>query len=296
MPDAPARVDARPQRKADCAGGQLFAVLPGGFGQRLHAGARFLCNGFQPGLDQRAVFVRQRHNVRHGADRHDVKIGLERVHAAQRLHQLCRHAHARQIREGISAQPRIDDHAIRQHGIRMVMVGHKHVQPQLSAKLHLFDRCHAAVHRHHQIVFCSQLPHRVLVKAVAFLMPVGNVITGVQSQRPEVEHQQRRCSHTVRIIVAVDADTLLFRYRLADAIHRLLHTAEQERIVQLVQTGMQIFFRRFTGCDTAQHHQLRHAQRQPHGAQALHRLFIQFGASAEFQHVLLSSGYFFKKA
>ena len=186
-------------------------------------------------------------------------------------------------------QPRVDDGAVGQRLVRVVMIRHHHLQPQLARQPHLLHRRHAAVHRHHQVVLLGQLPHRRHVQAVALLVPVGDVIPRVDADGAEVQQQQRGRRHAVGVVIAVDAHALLFLLRLPDAPHRLVHVVQQIGVVQVVQAGMQVLLRVALVCNAAQRHQLGDAQREAHALQHRNGLFIQFCSPAEFQHSPASS-------
>ena len=210
----------------------------------LHQGedsrARGAAGGLQPGAHEGAVLAREGHDVRHRADGHDVQVGPERLHAAQGLHELCRHAHARKVRERVAAKARVDHRAVRQLVRGVVVVRDDDVQPQLPAEAHLPDRGDAAVHRQQQVVLGREAADGGLVQAVALAVAVRDVVADGEADLAQIEHEQGGRGHAVGVVVAVDADALLFRLGPPDAVHRLAHPAQQEGVVQVVQRGVEV--------------------------------------------------------
>ena len=131
-------------RNATCvADGTLPPVNPATSSSARSPGLRTSPQPAQAVLHDDAVLARQRHHVRHRADRHQLQKRFE--HAAQlvrrpvqrrqqRLHQLERHAHAAQILFRIVAigPVRIQHRERRrQFGFRQVMIGDDDVDRQL---------------------------------------------------------------------------------------------------------------------------------------------------------------------
>ena len=93
---APGRIESGAKAKADMPGADLFAGKAAYLGQRRNCGPRGLIHLQKPLLYNGAVFIQQRHNIRHGGKGHKV-YGFHRLFPAkQRTAQLKRHARAAQ--------------------------------------------------------------------------------------------------------------------------------------------------------------------------------------------------------
>ena len=223
-------------------------------------------HGLEAKGDDHAVFIQQWHDVSDRRQRGQLPQGLNRLHAAQRLHQLEGHARAAQAAERIIAQQRIEHSGtVGQLRPELVVIGDDHAHAQLLRAGDLVRARDAAVHRDEQPGMRGDLLHRRHVEAVALAVPVRNVIAGLRALLAQVGQQNGRRRHAVHVVIAEDDDLLVLRKRVPDDRNRLVHVLHAHWIVQVFHPRMQIpvdLLRRIDSAVQQQAKQLvRHAER-----------------------------------
>ena len=85
----------------------------------------------------------------------------------------------------------------------------------------------------------SRIVDALFGNAVAFLVPVGDIILNPRIKGAEELIYDRHGSGAIHIVIAIDKDSLLAADGEFDARNGLLHVLHQERIVQMVETGFE---------------------------------------------------------
>ena len=196
---------------------------------------RAIQRGKAPGYDG-AVLAGHLHHVGHGAHRRQRAVPGEQsllpVGAAQRQHQLQRHAAPGQMLEGIFAvaAPWIHHRAgHRQRLLALVVIRHHHIHADGAGKGHLLHAGDAAVHRHQQRGAALPQPlDGVAAQAVAVLDPAGNVVQHVGAPAFQIVHHDTRGGDAVHVIVSKNRDPLSGGDSLCDPFHGLVHIPHQK--------------------------------------------------------------------
>ena len=190
----------------------------------------------QPAGHDGAVLAGHLHHVGHGADSRQRAVPGEQrvlpVGAAQRQHQLQRHAAAGQMLEGVAAVRSVGiyhRHGAGQRLPALVVVGDDHVHAQRVGEVHLLHAGDAAVHGDQQPhALVVQTPDGVAAEAVAVLDAAGDVVQHVGAPALEIVHQNAGGGDAVHVIVPEHRHAFAAVQRPADALHRLVHVRHQE--------------------------------------------------------------------
>ena len=158
-----AGVQARADLEAQMPGGEGAPLQGGGALERRNPHAGMLVHALQAGAHDEAVFIQQRHHVRHGGKRRQVDVFHGRRPAGERFHQLEGHARAGEVRAGVAVEQRVDQWAGGQRFAGAVMVGDDDIHAQRQGQIRHIHGVHAAVHRHQQIGICRQGAHGLFV-------------------------------------------------------------------------------------------------------------------------------------
>ena len=182
----------------------------------------------------------QGHDIGDGTQCRQVAIVLDHLIAVilfQGADQLERHTHAGQPLEWagtIGAMRVHHSHCIGQGLPGLVMIGHHHINAQTVGMGDLLMGRNAVIH-------CDDQPDPpdivqkvdgFGVEAIAFLLPVGDIVDHIGAHRLQIAVQQRCGGDAVAIVVAVDHDEFARFHRQANAFHRPVHIPEQERVKQ----------------------------------------------------------------
>lgn len=214
--------------------------------------------------DDNPIFSQQRHHIRHRGQRRQLQQRLRRLPPEQRPDQLPRHARAAQAAERIGAQQRIDHGGrVGQSVGRFVVVGDNQGHAAFGGGLGRGKRIDAAVHADQQGVPRRQALHRLHVEAVAFPVARGRVHVRMGAVAAQGLDQQRRSAHAVHVVVPIDHHRAVLRHRLPHGQHRLRHAVHAQRVVQIVQRGMQKGLRLRLRAHAARPEQARQGERQP---------------------------------
>ena len=197
---------------------------------------RAVQGGKAPG-DDGAVLAGHLHHVGHRADGRQRAVagkeGLLPVRAAQRQHQLQRHAAPGQMLEGIAAVGPAGVHhrgGFRQRFLTFVMVGDHHIHADGAGKGHLLHAGDAAVHGHQQRgAALAQSFDGLAAEAVAVLDPAGDVVYHFSPAAFQIIHHNAGGGDAVHVIVAENGDLLTVGKGLGDPLHSLVHVPHQER-------------------------------------------------------------------
>ena len=235
MTEAPRRIDARAEPEPAGAGIDRCRIDTGSAHQRLQPGLLRARERPEPGDREPAVLVDERHDVgdRREGDEIEMPLGHLRVDAEEGLAELVDDTGAAELRKRIVGRARRDDRAVGQRLARPVMVGDDHVEPACARLGNLRDRGDAAVDREHETApLVGETAERRARDAVALVEAARQVPVDLGSELAQEEHGERCCRDAVDVVVAVDADAATRRDRGADALARLAHVAEQERVVR----------------------------------------------------------------
>ena len=220
--------------------------------QREHARARPGVDKHKPEVRQHAVFAQNRHDIGSDAHGRQVEQGIDilaQIHVV--LERVCPDqlepdSTARKVFVGVGAvAPFGIQHRIGAGNLTFgkMMVAHNHIDALFFGIEHFFVGLDAAVEHNHQA-------HPVFVGVIdtPFGEPVSVQITvghekaqniGVRNDFFQESINQSHCRDAVHIVVAIYADAFFARYGTLQAFHRPVHILHQERIVQLVQIGME---------------------------------------------------------
>ncbi len=187
---------------------------------------------------QRAVLWRELHHVREGAQGSNVGVGAPDIRPPQALSQrsqeLERHARTRKVARG----PLCSELGVR-HGNslgnkvrRLVVIGHNHVYALLAEPVDLMLRSNAVVDGHEEVrlAVCQHAVERGLGKAVALAKAVGDVGTGAAAQLAQAQREDAGGAHAVDVEVAKDGNVLPRPHGALDAVCRLGHPGDEERV------------------------------------------------------------------
>ncbi len=236
--------------------------------ERAQADLVGLRQSFQPGFDEDAILARQRHEVRHRADGHEIEMLAQLDFVPQRsvaFHQRVREfegdadagegcctcetfsrlsfAAAKQFRgDNLRIHQR---HTVRQLCRRFVVIEHDGVHTTPLQPGNLFRGTRAAVHGHEQLrpVLLQTTPDAFGAQSVPFIHPVREEIFDRRARRPQHAQQQRARRYAVHVVVAVNDDALLAFDGVADPIHRRRHVRQLERVAKLAQLRIEKVFR-----------------------------------------------------
>ena len=219
-------------------------VKPGHFEQRAQADlVRALRQHVEAELRDDAILADERHDVGERADRRNLderrQQPLAIALAAQRLHELQRHADAREILVGIVAivALRVDHRdRDRQLGIRLVVIRDDQIDAELARALRRLDAANAAVDRddeRHAVGL--QAIERLGLQPVAVLDAVGKEVDDVGAEQLERAAKNDGRRDAVAVVVAMNGDALFPLDRRENPIDRRRHVREPERIVQMIE-------------------------------------------------------------
>ena len=252
LADAPAGVDARPQRKAEVAAARRLHQ-PRGFGKRRKADVLPPRHDPQALRHERPVEALQARDVRHGAERdqvekvEDLRLGQRLEQAApaqladQRYPQQEGHADRGKMAvrrpviafvEAVGVDQRMRD---REQACTLMVVDDDDIEPGRLGFFQRLERLRSAVDAHRDAGTAPfQLDQRFAGRAVAFHQPVGDIDDWRRSEPPEEEHEQRRAGRAVDVIVAEDRDRLALLHRVGEPLGALVHVLEAARVGQEV--------------------------------------------------------------
>ena len=275
----PAR-SVEPRREPE---GHVFALELRFFvelGERQQPGdprAAPLLQALETVLDIDPVFIEQRHDVGHRAEgreahpfeQHFAEAGRDLLRAAgprrDRPGELERHAGAAQLAEGIgrARKSRVDEHGgLGERVGEGVVVGDHEFEPEIAGMPGLGDACDAAVDRHDEArALACERGEGLRVEAVAFFEPVGHVPGGIGIERVEALDQDRRRTHAVGVVVAVDDDLPARPCRREDPVGRLSHAGQEIRVAQVGHRARQEGFDVARAGEPAGREQPRHDRR-----------------------------------
>ena len=278
----PGGVEPWGDRKADRFGVERRGQIHAGFGHQFdQTVGRVGRQRSQPVDDQHAIFIDQRHDVGHGADRRQG----ERPHQqpshrrgdfltpggrlAQRPRQFERHAGPAQLAKGVvrARQPRVhDDFGIGHRFSQTVVVGDDQRQPEFFAKRRAVDRRDAAVDGdHHLFAPLGEHPQSISVEPVALVQSVGDVVGNFRAEQPQRVDQNRRGGHPVGVVIAVDHDRFFVGDRGDQPRGRRRDARQQLRVAEAGQLGVQVRRGVGGGPHPAGDEQLGNDRRQPRG-------------------------------
>ena len=133
-------------------------------------------------------------------------------------------------------------HGARHLVARQVVVADDEVDATLLGVVHLLHGLDAAVEGYHQLhPRLVGVVDALVRNAVTLAFAVRHVEVYVSVQLLQVAVKQRHGRRSVDIVVAINHDSLLFAYRLVDAVHRLSHALHQEGVVDLVESRTEEF-------------------------------------------------------
>ena len=188
MFQTPHRIQAGSQNKANLFSSNRFLIAAADLEQFTKSGKRCSLHGLHAPFDQRAVFILQRNDIRHRAQRHQFCIlfpqGRFRItQFLQRLTDFKSHSHTGKPFKRVPAVSLFGiDNGIshRQYLRRTVMVRNNDVHPAGRFR-HFPDAADPTVHRNDQRdSFLIQRLQRFLVQSVAFPFPFGNIGTDIR--------------------------------------------------------------------------------------------------------------------
>ncbi len=158
--------------------------------------------------------------------------------AAERLHELQRHADTRQVLVRIGAIAALGiDHGERRRQFRvgLVMVGDDQIDAEFAGATCGVGAANTAVDRDDQrdAVGVQPIDGRRL-QAVSVLDPFGEEVHDVGAEQLERPAKDHRGGDAVHVVVAVDGDPLPPADRRENAIDRHPHVGERHRIVKMI--------------------------------------------------------------
>ena len=220
-------VDPRRQCKTDIAGRELVRLAPAGGDQGLQADAALAgAQTAQASRHQGAVVGIQRHQIGHGAHRHQVQqhaqvrtvaIGKGPAPAqlrAQRQQHIEHHPDPGQhlARKATAGLVRVDDGiGRRQLRTGQVVVGDQHLPAQCLGRAHPRQAGDAMVHRDQQLrLQRGQLGHQADRQPVTMHDPVGHGVDDIaRAEQAQAAHRQRGGGGAIAIEVTHHQDALV---------------------------------------------------------------------------------------
>ena len=200
-----------------------------------------------------AVLADERHDIGERAEGGDLDEARQPAVvvrlAAERLHELQRHAHTRQVlvRIGAIASLRVDHgERRRQLGVGLVMVGDDQIDAVFAGATCGVGAANAAVDRDDQrdAVGMQPIDGRRL-QAVPILDPFGEEVHDVGAEQLERPAKDHRGGDAVHVVVAVDRDPLPPADSRENPIDRRPHVGQRHRIVKMIDRGVQEAVRQF---------------------------------------------------
>ena len=235
-PHAAGGVDAGSQHEAHLHGGDGLIHEACLLQQGVEADEVRLGDALQATGDDDAVLPGHGHHVGNGADGGQGAVagekGLLPALAAQRQHQLQRHAAARQIGEGIGAVRPVGVH--HRHGpwqgvLALVVIGDDHIHAQRGGEVHLLHPGDAAVHGDEQLYpLLMEGADGVLPQPVAVLNAARNIVQHIDAPAFQVIHQDHRGGDAVHVVIPEHRHAATLTDGPADALHRPVHVLHQE--------------------------------------------------------------------
>ena len=228
--------------------------------QRVDAGAELLLEHLHAVFHEDAVLAQQRHDVRHGAERHEVQhlLHVGRVAALvvgaavdhERMGELERHADARQMQQVVQAdrvELRIDrGERLGKIVLRgLVVVRDDDVDAEFARLLHGLRAVDAAVDRDEHAALpaghrLQRLQQGIGRESVSVVEPVRQKRCDQAPVAFEDPRQQRRGSDAVRIVVPVDEDAFTIPDRLPKPLDGNFYAGKSERIAQVGEGRVQV--------------------------------------------------------
>ena len=208
---------------------------------------------------QNPILAQQRHQVGHGAQRDKVEMVAQLDAESDRMilrSQLLQQAVAQFEHEpdGAEISPRavavdrarvhvrVDQQAVIERlFLRAMMVDDDHVDPLRAQVRGLDVRIGAAVERDEEMRF-ARLERAIdgaARKPIAILGTPRHDEPRIQAKAPQNHHEQRGAAHAINVVVAEHDDLFALRDRLAQARGRGLEIAQEERIVESGERGLQ---------------------------------------------------------
>ena len=240
------RVEARGEAEADRFGRDGAVRVPGGFQQRLQAGAHRILQNGKALLHDGAVFTLQRHHVGNGAERGQLAEHLEQVARGavlERGAELERHARAAQALAGafvVGAVGVDDGGGPGQRFAGQVVVGDDQVETEFGGAIGFGHGGDAVVHRDDELIALGgQAAHGLRVEAVTAAVPAGQLAAHMRALVGKAFVQDGGGGNAVDIIIAKNDDGFLVFDGLADAFDRFVHILEPVRVGQFRLFGQQ---------------------------------------------------------
>ncbi len=246
-------VQAGAQRKADVPRIHLTGPQAGLADQRLHADARRLVQPLQPPADQIPVLARQRGQVRHRPQRHQVqqlllvqrdasRQGDLAVGPEESLGQFVGQADPGQSLIGVRAFLLVGvHHGHRRQRLRphQVVVGDDDVHSPTAGVGDLARETDAAVHGDQKAGSgIRQFVYGRSIQAVPLLHPMGDVRAGLRAQGAEREDQESGGGDAVGVKIPVDGDGLFSPDGLPNPGNGPVHPVERVGIIR-ARTSLQ---------------------------------------------------------
>ena len=235
---ATGRVEARDDREGQRVRGDLRDILTRAGRKGHQAGTRGPSQPLYTVGDDGAVLGRKLHHVREGAQGGDVGVRAPDVRLpqalAQRRQELERHARARKIARGTVRRELGVRHgnALGHKVCGLVVVGHNHVDALLAKPVDLVLGSDAVVDGHDEIglAVCQHAVECRLGEAVALAKAMRDVGAGAPAQFAQAQREDAGGAHAIHVEVAKDGDVLPRPHCALDAVCRLGHARDDERI------------------------------------------------------------------
>ena len=240
------RVDPRSEAERDF-GRRHGALDPGDPHQRPEAWRSRLRERLQAERGDHAVLAFQRHHVGDRAQTGDPQQRGQRLVSTAStqypLSQLEGEPGPAEMGKGIAAVllERVDLDRLRgKVAADQMMVGHDHVDPAIDRREHRFGGRRSAVHGDDERRTGSlRLLHLHGLEAIALRQPVREDRDDRRAKCAQHRRQEGAGSHAVHVVVADDGDGRAAVAGLPQALHGLLHAAQQKGIVQAASMGLQ---------------------------------------------------------
>ena len=222
-PESPRGVDARSDAEHDILRSEL---VPREHFQALSR--RGVVRGYAVGGDD-AVVAPEGHHIRHRRERAYIEIAPVLL-AEQRADELQRDPRSAIVRKAFPVRLGVDDYAIRDAVLRLVMVGDDDIYALALQIFHLGGRRYAAVHGDHEIgtALRHDAPQRAHGHAVAVGQSVGDEVAHIRPAAQR-EHEQTDRAYAVAVVVAEDEYLLSGVHGAAQSRRSLGHSRDIPR-------------------------------------------------------------------
>ena len=246
--DAAGGVEPRRQNEPHVPGPQRPPREPGGLDQGAQPRPARLGQHLQAVAHENAVLAHERHDVRHGRERHVVQeverhVGRQPEGRHQRLGELEGDPRAAQVLVlgGAVGAPRIEHGRGRGEGLAgEVVVGHDHLASRGARRAHRLQRRDAAVAGDDEArAYALRLREARGAEVVAVAQPVGHERVHRGARAPEHPREQRRPALAIHVIVAVHEDRDPAAHGGRHQRDGRAHVRPGERVAQALELGPQ---------------------------------------------------------